>query len=245
MSTLGTIKSKVLKKLTESYISGNKSEIKEIITIIKKDKEFRNLYLFFEEIENKYFEDSTIAELYVEQISSMLNNKKTLIESTCKSLDEKLKDIVVERSQIYDALDQLLDIDSLKSVDKKLIAKKKIIEFVTTEKKLKINESTEFTENEKLLHTLLTNNFNAYYETALNEEEKIELKLLLSLSNEEIETNISTLKESILSKITGIQSESTDDSLIKKLNVVKKQVIETENSKYNFYKLKNLLKDME
>lgn len=245
MNTFGTIKSKLLKKLTESYISDNKSEIKEIVNIIKKDKEFRDLYLFYEEIENKYIEDPSIAKLYVEQISSMLTEKKSLVESTCKTLEGKLNDIIVENNDVYDALDQLLDIDSLKNIDKKLIAKKKIVEIITTEKKKEIKESTEFTENETLLHTLLANNFNAYYDVALNEEEKNELKSILSLSNEELEIKINTLKESVLGKITNILSESTDDSLIKKLNDVKKELNNIEISKYNFYKISKLAKDME
>ncbi|MEN6291603.1 MAG: hypothetical protein ABFD07_06255, partial [Methanobacterium sp.] len=103
MNTFGTIKSKLIKKLTESYISENKSEIKEIVNIIKKDKEFRDLYLFYEEIENKYIEDPSIAKLYVEQISSMLTEKKSLVESTCKTLEGKLNDVIVEGNEIYDA----------------------------------------------------------------------------------------------------------------------------------------------
>lgn len=245
MNTFGTIKSKLIKKLTESYISENKSEIKEIVNIIKKDKEFRDLYLFYEEIENKYIEDPSIAKLYVEQISSMLTEKKSLVENTCKTLEGKLNDVIVEGNEIYDALDQLLDIDSLKNVDKKLIAKKKIVEVITTEKKVELKESTEFTENETLLHTMLANNFNAYYEQAMNEEEKNELKSILSLSNEELKVKVDTLKESLLGKITNLLSESTDELLTKKLNETKKQIYETEVSRYNFYKLSSLLKDME
>lgn len=245
MNTFGTTKSKLVKKLTESYISGDKSEIKEIVNIIKKDKEFRDLYLFYEDIENKFIEDPETAKLYVEQISSMLTEKKTLVEGTCKSLEGKLKDVIVENNQVYDALDQLLDIDTLKNVDKKLIAKKKIVEIITTEKKREIKESTEFTENETLLHTLLANNFNAYYEQAMNEEEKNELKSILSLSNEELKIKVDTLKETLLSKITNLLLESTDETLTKKLNETKKQIFETEVSRYNFYKLNDLLKDME
>ena len=95
MNTFGSIKSKVLKKLTESYISDDKSVIKEIVNIIKEDKEFKDIYLFYEDIENKFFDDPETAKLYVEQISSMLNNKKMVIESTCKKLDEKLGDVIV------------------------------------------------------------------------------------------------------------------------------------------------------
>ena len=148
-------------------------------------------------------------------------------------------------SAIYDALDQLLDIDTLKNIDKKVIAKKKIVEVITTEKKRDVKESVEYTENEMLLHTIMTNNFNAFYGEALNEEEQIELKSILSLTDEELKNKVSTIKESIYCKIENFLTESPDDSLKEKLDDVKKQVTDMEVSKYSFYKLNGLLKDME
>lgn len=246
MDTFGTIKSKVVKQLTESYISKNKSDIKEIINIIKKDKEFKDLFLFYEDIENKFFEDEDTAKLYVEQVSIMLKDKSKLVENTCNALSLKLENVIIEENKVYDALDQLLDIDSLKNIDKKVVSKKKIVEVITTKKKKQeIEESVEFTDNEKLLHTLLSNNFNAYYDVALNEEEKTELKTILSLSEEELTTKVTEIKETIYNKINGLIVESKDDVLLKKLNEVKKQVSDTEISKYSFYSLKNLLEDFD
>jgi len=243
MNTFGTIKSKVLKKLTESYISKNKTEIKEILNVIKSDKEFRDLYLFYEDIENKYIGDSDTAKLYVEELSNMLKNKKSLVEKTCTILEQKLYGVVIEENNVYDALDQLLDIDSLKTIEKKVIAKKKIVEVVTTEKKKDMNESTEFTTNEALLHVVMANNFNAYYDEALNEEEKNELKSILSISKEELENKVATIKEDINKKIDNLLTD--DVSLKEKLSNVKKEVSNTGVTKYSYYKLKNLLTDME
>jgi hypothetical protein len=249
MGTFGITKSKLVKKLTESYISDNKSEIKEIVNIIKKDKEFRNLYLFYEDVENKFIDDPDTAKLYVEQISTMLSDKKVLVEGTCKKLNSILDNVIIEENKTYDALDQLLDIDTLRNLDKKVVAKKNIVKFITTEKPIfatdYVTESTEFTGNELLLHTIMTNNFNSYYDTALNEEEKDELRNILSLDNDELNSKVDTLKESILNKITSLVTESKDDTLVQKLIDVKEQVKNTEVSKYSFYKLTNLLKDME
>lgn len=249
MGTFGITKSKLIKKLTESYISGNNSEIKQIVNIIKKDKEFRNLYLFYEDVENKFFEDINTAKLYVEQISPMLADKKVLVEETCNKLNSFLDNVVIEENKTYDALDQLLDIDTLRNLDKKVIAKKSIVNFITTEKPTHVaeyvTESTEFTGNELLLHTIMTNNFNSYYDTALNEEEKTELRNILSMDSDELNNKVETLKENILNKISTLVTESKDDTLIVKLNDVKEQVKNTEVSKYSFYKLNGLLKDME
>ena len=66
MKKFGVIKTKILNKLTESYANENKAEIKDILTLIKENKEFKEMYLFYEEIENKYIEDKETAKLYVE-----------------------------------------------------------------------------------------------------------------------------------------------------------------------------------
>lgn len=60
MSKIGVLKTKILKKLTESYSNQNKSEMKDILKTIKENKDFKELYLFYEEIEDKYFEDKEV-----------------------------------------------------------------------------------------------------------------------------------------------------------------------------------------
>ena len=69
MKNFGALKTKLLNKLTESYAKENKAEIKSILSTIKENKEFKEMYLFYEEIENKFFEDKEIAKLYVLEYS--------------------------------------------------------------------------------------------------------------------------------------------------------------------------------
>ena len=45
MNKIGVLKTKILKKLTESYSSQNKSEMKDILKTIKENKDFKELYL--------------------------------------------------------------------------------------------------------------------------------------------------------------------------------------------------------
>jgi hypothetical protein len=186
-----------------------------------------------------------VAKLYVEELGYMLKNKKVLVENTCKLLDSKLNNITIEENKIYDALDQLLDIDNLKNIEKKVVAKKKIIEIVTTEKKKPVTESIGFTKNEILLHTIMVNNFNTYYEEVLTEEEQSDLKIILSMSKEELEEKVKTIKENILNRIDNLLNESPDDTLKIKLSDVKKQVYDEGSTKYSYYKLKNLLTDIQ
>ena len=70
MNKFGELKNKMLTKLTESYTKENKTEVKDILKTIKENKDFKEMYLFYEEIENKYIEDKETAKLYVEGLNT-------------------------------------------------------------------------------------------------------------------------------------------------------------------------------
>lgn len=242
MNNFGKIKTKILKKLTESYSSQNKSEMKSILKTIKENKDFTEMYLFYEEIEGKYFEDKDTAKLYVEELNSILKNKSKNISKFCNSLNEKLGELEINENELYTTLDNLLEDDTLSNIDKKVIAKKKLVEHLTTKKEIKESENETYTSNENLLHAVLANNFNVLYTNNLNESQKEELKNILTMTNDDLESKTNELKESILSKVNEILSESisNDTNLTDKLNGVQKEVKEMETSKYNYYRLTEL-----
>lgn len=113
---------------------------------------------------------------------------------------------------------------------------------MTTKKELKESENETYTSNENLLHAVLANNFNVLYTNNLTESQKEELKNILTMSVDDLESKTTELKESILSKVSEILNESTSDdsNLTDKLNGVQKEVKEMETSKYNYYRLTEL-----
>jgi hypothetical protein len=242
MNNFGKIKTKILKKLTESYSSQNKNEIKNILKLIKENKEFKDLYLFYEEIENKYISDKETAKLYVEGLSTLLNQSMSNSDLTnfCESLNESLVSVESVTNELYESLDVLSEKDTLSNIEKKVVAKKSLVEHLTTKKQIEETKNTTHTSNENLLHTVLTNNFNVLFDNTLNEEQKSELKNILSLSNDELEIKTSELREGILNKVETLLSESTNDEFNDKLNQVKGEIMEMELSKYNYYKLTQL-----
>ncbi len=240
MNKIGVIKTKILKKLTESYSSQNKNEMKSILNTIKENKEFKEMYLFYEEIENKYFEDKEVAKLYVEELNSILKSKSSNLQSFCNSLNEKLGEVEINENELYTTLDTLLENETLNNIDKKVIAKKKLVEHLTTKKEIKESEKSTYSANENLLHTVLANNFNVLYSNTLNESQKEELKNILSMSNDELNTKITELKESILTQVETILTESKDVEFNSKLNSVKNEVQSMDTSKINYYRLTEL-----
>ena len=241
MKKFGILKTKLLNKLTESYAKENKAEIKNILNTIKENKDFKEMYLFYEEIENKYIEDKETAKLYVEGLSTMLNKtQKNELTMFCESLNKKLDNNDVVTNELYEALDLLSENDKLSNIESKVKAKKMLVEHLTTQKEITKTESAPLVSNESLLNAILANNFNVLYTNTLNEEQKAELKNILELSNEDIVTKTIELKESILNQVNTLMTESSDFDLKNKLDNVKKEVNGITPSRYNYYRLNEL-----
>jgi succinate dehydrogenase flavin-adding protein (antitoxin of CptAB toxin-antitoxin module) len=241
MNNFVKIKSKLLKKLTEAYTNDNfKGNTKNLIKVVKKNKDFKEMYLFYEEIENKYIEDKEVAKLYVEQIGTLLKDKSKKLNSFCEVLNMSIYDVQIESNELYDNIDQLLEDDNLNNIDKKVIAKLKLVEHLTTKKENVVESSKSHTVNENLLHAVLANNFNVLYTNTLSEEQKTELKTILDLNDTDLETKTTELKESLLDKIGNLINESIDSDMIKKLSSVKDEVLKKETSKLNYYRLTEL-----
>lgn len=241
MNNFGKIKSKFLKKITESYEKdGLKGNTKNLIKVVKKNKDFREMYLFYEEIENKYFDDKETAKLYVEEVETILKKKSKNIKQFCEVINMSVYDAQIEENELYDSIDQLLEEDSLKNIDKKVMAKKKLVEHLTTKKEEVQNEDINYIKNESLLHAVLANNFNITYASNLSEDQKKQLKNILSMSESDLETNTKELKESLNVKIETLLNESNDDELKNKLHQVKDEVNSKKISRINYYKLSEL-----
>ena len=243
MKKFGVIKTKILNKLTESYANENKAEIKDILTLIKENKEFKEMYLFYEEIENKYIDDKETAKLYVEGLNTYfgqpIGNWNSL-NMFCESLHSKLGNSEIETNELYGSLDILSEKDSLSNIENKVNAKKKLVEHLTTKKEIKESLDSKIISNETLLQAVLANNFNVLYSNTLSESQKEELKTILSISYEDLITKSNELQESIINQVSTLLSESNDTDLTTKLNKVKDEVSKMTTSKYNYYRLTEL-----
>jgi flagellar biosynthesis regulator FlbT len=240
MKKFGVIKSKLLNKLTESYANENKAEIKNILTTIKENKNFKEMYLFYEEIENKYIDDKETAQLYVEGVAGILKQQMDEITNFCTSLNKLINVDAINENEIYSSLDTLVENDSLSNIEKKVKAKKKLVEHLTTKKEITESKDATLVPNETLLNAVLANNFNVLYSNTLSESEKEELKNIMSLPYEDLINKTQELKESITTQVSNLINESKDSEILSKLNRVKDEVSEMLPSRYNFYRLNEL-----
>ena len=243
MNKFGVIKTKMLTKLTESYSKENKKEVKDILNTIKENKAFKEMYLFYEEIENKYIEDKETAKLYVEGLNTYFGQPMgnwSDLNVFCESLHNKLGDIEIETNELYESLDILSEKDSLSNIEKKVIAKNKLVNHLTTKKEIQESKGSALVPNETLLQAVLANNFNVLYSNTLSESQKEELKTILSITHDDLIIKSNELQESIINQVSTLLNESNDAELTTKLNKVKDEVSKMTTSKYNYYRLTEL-----
>lgn len=230
-------KKQILNILTESFTNQNKNRMKDVLNIFKTSKDLREMYIFYENFEKKYFDDKELAKQYVDILSEQLIGKLNFLkDKKYNFINENTSDNEIENELLYEHLDTLCEENNLKNIDKKLIAKKYLVEFLTTVKQKEEDEEIDITINENLLNTVLTSNFNNYFNLTLNEEEKNELHKILSLSNDEFVMNFTTIKEDISNKIEKLITENTGE-LKEKLELTKDELNSMKMNKYNYYKL--------
>jgi len=247
MNKFGELKSKILKKLNESYTEKNRDEMKEILKSIMKNKDFKEMYLFYEEIENKFIEDKEMAAEYVDILSQMLKPKLDNIKEFTNSLGKKIGNIVIEKNNIYNSLDLLIEEETLSNIDKKIMAKKDLINHLTTKKEIVEENVSTIIQNEILLNAVLANNFNILFNESLDKEQKKELSKILSLSNEDLIIKFTELKENIelnAEKLLTEEEFNIDQDQYKKLKTklddVLSEVSIMEINKLNYYRLTQL-----
>ena len=86
---------------------------------------------------------------------------------------------------------------------------------------------------------IVTNTFNKEYGN-ISEEEKQELKGLLSLNKVELTEEIEKSKSVVLEKLKTKLNESTDNELSEKVNMTIERINESDISLVSLYKLRQL-----
>lgn len=238
MTNFGELKTKLLTKLTESYTSKNKNDVKDLVKKLKSNKSLSEMYMFYENIESLNISSKDKAKLYVESIEPILIEKMKSLKKEMKDFGKSLKDVVVESNSLYNDLDILSEETNMHNVASKIDARENLISHLMTEKKKEVSEKPSVQiENHSLLNAVLVNNFNIKYADFLNEEQKETFNKIVSMSNEDLINEMNLVKKELNDKLNTLLKESTEDSVTSKLKNVKSEVDKSDFSRYNYYKL--------
>lgn len=239
MNKFGQFKSNLDQLMVQSYGKDNfKTVMKEFKKNILSNKAISEMYFIYNDLSNEKGINKEIASEYVNESFEKLSN---LISSNQKKIDELYKwvktnlDGDVENE--YSKIDFVVYESKITNLERILETKKEIKNLLTTTKKEKVQESVNIPLSSML--KIVTNTFNNEYSN-ISEEDKKELKSLLSLNKKQISEEIKSVKENVITKLTDKINESDDTELKEKIGNTIQKIQESESDLVSLYKLKQL-----
>ena len=238
MNTFGTIKTKIEKASIGLYGKPEfKTYMSQLKTMVLENKDLSELYYIYDDLSKKKGLSNNIATDYINEsieYSQILieNNKRSL-----KNVDEWISSIVKKSVNNYKDIDVTIYNKSIKNLETVLESKKRIINTIISEDKLKIKESI----NLPLKTMLRVANDRLNKELSnISESERKELIELSSLSDKSIKLEIDTLKERVISNLKTSLNESKENDLKDTIENTIKKISESKYDKYNLYQLRKL-----
>jgi len=238
MNTFGTIKSKIEnasvkhygKKTFDAFMKGLKSNLLE-------NKDLAELYYIYDDLSQKKGLDKTIATDY---INETIEYSQILLENNLDGiikLNEWVNKISTDTENNYQDIDNVVYIKSIRNLETLLESKKNILNIISSENKIKVNESFNLPISSML--KVANQNFNDELKN-ISESDMKEIESLSSMSKEELKENISKIQESIIPKLKSTLNESSDSSVKSKIEETIQKIKSSPIDKYNLYKLTKL-----
>ena len=238
MNTFGTIKSKIEnasvkhygKKTFDAFMKGLKSNLLE-------NKDLAELYYIYDDLSQKKGLDKTIATDY---INETIEYSQILLENNLDGiikLNEWANKISTDTKNNYQDIDNVVYIKSIRNLETLLESKKNILNIISSENKIKVNESFNLPISSML--KVANQNLNNELKN-ISESDMKEIESLSSMSKEELKENISKIQESIIPKLKSTLNESNDSSVKSKIEETIQKIKSSPIDKYNLYKLTKL-----
>lgn len=235
----GIIKSKIESILLESYIKGSfKTEIQNFKSLVLNNKNISKLYYLYDDLTSNKGINESIVNDYISE--SVLMYEKTIKSIKTKDLDKInnwIKDVNVTNS--YENIDNLFS-NNILTIEEKVKTKKVISE---TLKKSPVSDVEGIEVPISVMVNVANKTINKYIDN-LNESEKKELHQLFSISDEELEKDYNTIKESVITKLIDMEQSEQDDNTKSTIKETLDKVTTEKYDKLNYYKLKSLNKNI-
>ena len=169
--TIGELKSKIEKKLFESYIRKNFSEdIKIFKKLVLENKNINKLFFLYDELSDKKGFQNEIADSFINECIVLYENTMNKINrDDLKTLFFWVKNTKTENN--YKEIDNLFS-NNILELEKKVKSRKSISENLTN----KIDIKKDFINIPLKTSISISNKIMSEYIDKLNEEEKKELK---------------------------------------------------------------------
>ena len=236
----GTSKNNLDKVLVNTF--NNKKLFKKafhnLMGAIKENKESREFFLLYSQIENKKFKDKKLAEEYLIQVIKTLKEKKKGLYT--ETLDKELKNfkdyLPPTANLLYQNLDLLIFNESVNKIEEKMDSKLEIISHLTTPKLKVISEKPV---SNAILIKLATRKFNEKF-NHLSENDKKQFREIFIDKKDSLKKEYHNMVESTTTKLDSLIDESKNKDLVSKLQEVRNKISEGNFTPTKFLKIKEL-----
>jgi len=233
MVKFGLLKSKIETILVDSFPVGSfKYEMKNFKSYVLENKKILKAFHLYNELSDKKNLSESFAKDFVDE-SINVYKSINLTKKDLEELDQWTSKITCENK--YEMIDNLL---SNKVVDlmTKVKSKRMVVENL-------MSKSEEQKEVVKIPISTMINiankTFSNFIET-LDESEKKELMSILTMDDDQIKNEFTTLQESTIDKLNLISESEENVDIKKKINETIDTIKDQKAEKFNYFKLKKL-----
>lgn len=240
MNKFGQIKSNIESLMTESYgKSSFKNHMKSFKKNILENKRIAEAYFLYDELSKNKGLSKDIVDDYVNESIETIKNIVSSNTEKIKEINMWVSENVTTPSENnYKDIDSVVYNSSVKNLEQVLESKNRIKNTISKKEVTKtVSESVNIPLSSML--KIATNTFNREFGN-ISEEEKQELKTLLSLDKKSLTEEIEKSKLVVIEKLNTKLNESTDDELTEKVEKTIEKINESEVSLVSLYKLRQL-----
>jgi len=217
-----------------------KNAFHSLMNALKENKQSREFFILYSQVENKRFDDKSLAEAYLTQVIKILKSKKkNLKTNTVNNTNSKFKPYITETTnKIYNHLDLLVFNESVKRIDSMVKGRKELLNHLTRKSSIQLKESNV---PNSLLINVATRKFNERFDN-LSSGDKKKFKELYSKGKEELYEEYQENINEAITKLDSLIKETSDSKLTLKLEETKHKINEGNFSKNSLLKIKELNK---
>jgi hypothetical protein len=206
---------------------------------ILENKNIAEAYFLYDELSKNKGLSKDIVDDYVNESIETIKN---IVSSNTEKINEinmwVSENVTTQSENNYKDIDSVVYNSSVKNLEQVLESKNRIKNTISKQEVTKtVSESVNIPLSSML--KIATNTFNREFGN-ISEEEKQELKTLLSLDKKSLTEEIEKSKLVVIEKLNTKLNESTDDELTEKVEKTIEKINESEVSLVSLYKLRQL-----
>ena len=219
-----------------------KNAFHSLMSALKENKQSREFFVLYSQLENKNFTDKGLAETYLNQVVKTLKDKrKNLNTKKLTTTVNKFNSYINESTnKVYKDLDLLIFNENVTKIENVISGKKNLLTYLTRKPTIKISETNI---PNSLLINIGTRKFNEKFK-GLSESDKKKFKELYVTKTTDLKEEYDKNIKEVSDKLDSLIEETSDNTLLTKLKESKNKIDAGTFTRPSLFKIKEFKKTL-